>query len=50
MKIKTTINVDEEFRKRLEEVGQDLGVGWTIALQILAREGLAAREKTKPGA
>mgnify|MGYP001575744426 CR=1 FL=1 len=43
----TTVTVDDDFKERLILEGRAMGIGWTTALQILAREALAARDKRK---
>jgi hypothetical protein len=43
----TTITVDDEFKAKLVSEGGRLGVGWTTALQILARERLEQKENER---
>lgn len=40
----TTITVDDDFKDRLVVEGKKMGLGWTTAMQVLAREAIAARE------
>lgn len=44
---RTTVIVDNELREICEEEGRRMGVGWTVALRILAREGKDARDKSR---
>lgn len=43
MKHKTTVLVDIDLKKRIEEEARRNGVGWTTMLMILVRKGLEER-------
>ena len=43
----TTIAVEEDFKKRLVAEAKNMGLGWTTALQVLAREALDRRENER---
>ena len=40
VKHKTTVLVDSDLKKKIEEVARRNGVGWTTMLMILVRKGL----------